>query len=143
MKITYVVTECRDKVSPNCTKTFNREVKRGRPQLNCHACKSTKVVTPRVNSFDVPEASDSLERTCGCGSTFTVKTGRGRKAGKCGACRSAGIVYRRDDDGVLQEIRAETLRIEQQEIREENGRIRAQNLFDLMAPLIRKRELAS
>ena len=133
MKITYVVTECRDKISPECTKTFKREVKRGRPQINCAPCKAVKV--PQTASTVVDPAT--LERECPCGNKFSVKLGRGRKASKCDDCRSNGTVYRTDEDGELQVIRAETLAEEQRELREQAGKERAARLCDLMAPLLK------
>lgn len=134
MKITYVVTECRDKVSPNCTKTFNREVKRGRPQVNCDACKADKTVKP--TGIKITGLGPVLERLCPCGNKFMINPGRGRKAQKCDDCRAAGTVYRMDDDGELQAIRAEALAEEQRELREENGRQRAARLVEMMKPLL-------
>ena len=133
MKITYVVTTCRDQVSPNCTKSFNREVKRGRPQVNCDACKAHKG-TPAV-SADVPA---SLERECPCGNKFTIMPGRGRKPTKCNDCRAAGTVYRENEDGEIEAIRAATLAEEQREKAVQAGNERAANLTILMGPLLRK-----
>lgn len=133
MKITYVVTTCRDQISPQCTKTFNREVKRGRPQVNCDACKASKGI-PAV-SASVPA---SLERECPCGAKFTVLPGRGRKPSKCDNCRAAGTVYRANEDGELEAIRAEALAEEQREKAEQAGKERAAKLTILMGPLLRK-----
>lgn len=141
MKISYVVTECRDKISPDCTKTFNREVgKRGRPQVNCFACKAYKAPTaPRATSESKSAEPASRERLCPCGSTFTVSQGRGRKATKCASCREAGTVYRTNDDGMIEAIQQDQLSREQQERDEARGRERAANLFEMMKPLIAKR----
>lgn len=133
MKITYTVTECRDKVSPDCTKTFNREVKRGRPQVNCDACKAYKVKP--VITADVPA---SLERECFCGNKFSIMPGRGRKPTKCNDCRAAGTVYRENEDGEIEAIRAATLAEEQREKAEQAGKERAANLTIMMGPLLRK-----
>jgi hypothetical protein len=144
-KIVYSVEECRDKISSDCTGTFNRLVKRGRPQVNCDACKAAKVPasTRKLNAAN-PINVETRERICGCGATFTVKAGRGRKAEKCDDCRESGKVYRRNDEGALEEIRAETLRREQEEKKEAAGKLRAENLFMMMKPLLkntRKREV--
>jgi hypothetical protein len=137
MKITYKVVECRDKISPNCTKTFNLEVKRGRPQVNCDACKSAgKAVRP--SGVVVTDSGPVLERTCPCGAKFTINPGRGRKATKCNKCREEGVVYRANDDGQLEAIQAATLAEEQREKAEQQGRERAANLMILMGPLLRK-----
>lgn len=140
MKITLIETECRDKISPNCTKKFMREVKRGRPQVNCEACKA--VVKPSTNSLKTINVDLNAVRKgqCPCGQEFDINPGRGRKPSKCNDCRAAGTVYRMDEDGELQTIRAEALAEEQREIREEYGRQRAAALFDLMQPLIRRDE---
>ena len=140
MKISYVVTECRDKVSANCTKTFNREVKRGRPAVNCEACKAeVKPATAATIKVD-GEASVSMDRTCPCGKSFTIKPGRGRKASKCDECRANGTVYRANEDGDLEAIRAETLAEEAREKAEQAGKDRAEALVRMMAPLHLKRE---
>lgn len=153
MRISYVVTECRDKVSPNCTKTFKRKVQRGRPAVNCTPCKEFKVpsAVPAAESHDCnSEGWDCMfnngvkehnkksvtERECPCGNKFHIKLGRGRKATKCDSCRSNGTVYRMNEDGELDAIRAETLAEEQREIREQNGQDRARRLVEMMAPLI-------
>lgn len=135
MKVTYVVTECRDKLSPECTKTFNREVKRGRPQVNCDACKNFIAGAPKT----AEDSSGIRQGTCGCGNKFDILPGRGRKPTKCNDCRANGTVYRTDDDGQLQAIRAEALAEEQRELREEAGRARAEALVARMAILIEKR----
>jgi hypothetical protein len=141
MKITYVVTECRDKVSQSCTKTFNREVKRGRPQVNCDACKAHKApAAPKVNISETGQITVDLTRECPCGKKFEIRPGRGRKATKCDDCRSNGTVYRMDEDGELQAIRAEALAEEQRELREQAGRERSAALIAMMAPLIRRDE---
>lgn len=145
MKITYVVTECRDKISLRCTKTFNRKVQRGRPQLNCEACKAVKApVKPRATKTVVSQVTNSevivKKGNCPCGNVFDINSGRGRKPSKCNDCRSAGIVYRADNDGEMQAIRAETLAEEQRELREQAGRERAERLTLLMKPLIDKDE---
>lgn len=139
MKISYIVTECRDKISPKCTKTFNREIKRGRPQVNCEPCKAVKVAKP----VTVDGVMALGKGQCPCGAEFDINPGRGRKPTKCNDCRAAGTVYRADDNGDLQAIRAEALVEEQREIREENGRQRAAALVDMMAPLLKKRGVAA
>jgi hypothetical protein len=148
MKINYIETECRDKVSPHCTKVFRREVKRGRPQVNCEACKNFKAPTGRFAAKPASKVTTELTKAvsgelgkgqCPCGNVFDINPGRGRKPSKCHDCRTAGIVYRTDEDGRIQEIRAEALAEEQREIREANGRDRAENLFQRMQPLIQKR----
>ncbi len=137
MKITYIVTECRDKVSKNCTQTFNREVKRGRPQVNCDACKAEKTVKP--TGVVITDTGPVLERVCPCGNKFTINPGRGRKASKCDDCRAAGTVYRENADGEIETVEAARLAEEQRERAEAEGRKRADNLFNLMAPLLEKR----
>jgi hypothetical protein len=138
MKLTFMETECRDKISRNCTKTFMRKVQRGRPQVNCEACKAEKVpATTRSATATVVAALG--KGLCPCGNEFVINPGRGRKPTKCNDCRTAGTVYRMDDDGELQAIRAEALAEEQREIREENGRLRAANLVEMMKPLLEKK----
>lgn len=138
-KITLEVRECKIKLSSECTGTFQRMPQRGRPPVACPACAKVRaeVKAPTRNANDIN--LETMERKCGCGATFQVKPGRGRKAEKCDACRAAGTVYRRNDEGILEEIRAEALRREQEEKKEEAGKIRAQNLFDRMQPLLAKR----
>jgi hypothetical protein len=136
MKITLVQTDCRDKVSPNCTKTFMRKVQRGRPQVNCDACKAFKAAVPSKSLSDVVQA-ELGKGQCPCGTVFDINPGRGRKPSKCQDCRTAGTVYRRNaETGDIDEIRKEALAEEQREIREQNGRDRAARLVDMMAPLI-------
>jgi hypothetical protein len=77
------------------------------------------------------------KRVCPCGTAFDVNPGRGRKPSKCDACREAGTVYRLNDDGDIQTIRAETLRREQEEKTIQAGKDRAERLFNLMAPLLK------
>lgn len=86
MKITFVITECRDKISETCTKTFQRKVQRGRPQVNCDNCKLAKLTV--VSS----SASTDRNRTCDCGKTFEVSEGRGRKHTRCEQCRKPAAV---------------------------------------------------
>lgn len=151
MKISFVVTDCRDQISPNCTKTFKRFVKRGRPAVNCPACKGVKAVATAAESHDCnSEGWDcmfnngvkshnkvaSMERECPCGNKFNIKPGRGRKATKCDDCRSNGTVYRLNEEGELDAIRAETLAEEQRELREQAGKDRAERLVAMMSPLI-------
>lgn len=140
MKITLVQTECRDKISPQCTKTFMRRVQRGRPQLNCDVCKAAKSpAKPRTGAVNAVEAVISKGQ-CPCGNAFDINPGRGRKPTKCNDCRSAGTVYRLDADGEMQTIRAEALAEEQRELREQAGRERAERLVELMRPLIKRDE---
>lgn len=131
MKISFIVTDCRDQISPNCTKTFKRFVKRGRPAVNCPACKATKVQVVTQGT-----AVPNMERECPCGNKFNIKPGRGRKATKCDDCRSNGTVYRLNEEGELDAIRAETLAEEQRELREQAGKDRAARLVEMMSPLI-------
>lgn len=131
MKIVLEQRDCKTKVSPDCTGTFTSEPRRGRPFVSCLAC---RVVKPAK----VPSTATSSERECGCGATFTVSPGRGRKATKCAACREAGKVYRRDDEGVIQEIRAEQIAAEERERKEAAGKERAMLLTEMMKRLNRK-----
>lgn len=163
---TFIVEECRAKSSPDCTQTFKRERKRGRPQLDCNPCRAArtkaapaiaKVMVHDCNSEgwecivnnDVTDHHRKAEftRSCPCGNTFIVKAGRGRKAEKCDSCRNAGTVYRLNDEGTVETIRAEALAEEQREIREQAGRDRAARLCELMAPLLlrdeKRRKLAT
>lgn len=144
MRISYVETECRDKISPNCTKVFMRKIQRGRPQVNCEACKNvnapTKVKTVKATIKAAETLSgEMVDRECPCGNTFQVKAaGRGRRAEKCETCRAAGTVYRANEEGELEAIRAETLAEEQRELREQAGRERAEALFLRMQPLLKR-----
>jgi len=141
MKISYTIETCRDQLSPECTKTFNREIKRGRPQVNCNACKAYKVPVAPRGKQNIEGKPEQVERDCPCGKKFMVTTiGRGRRPSKCEACRDAGTVYRANDDGVIEAIRAETLSEEQRELREQAGRDRAAALVALMKPLIDRDE---
>lgn len=159
-KVTIYVEDCRDKVSPNCTKTFERVAKRGRPQLSCNPCREftkTSAVSRKsvaqvashtcnadgwdcmVNNGVQEHHQVSVTMQCPCGNSFVVATGgRGRKATKCEACREAGTVYRTNDDGMIEAIRAETLAEEQREKAEQAGRERADRLFQMMRPLIER-----
>ncbi len=111
MKRTFIITDCLTQVSPDCTKTFQREVKQGRPRINCDACSKAKVKAFKTaNSTPV-----SLDRQCPCGAAFTVKPGRGRKADKCDACRASGIVYRRDESGTIKTLTKDQALRENQE----------------------------
>lgn len=136
----FEIRDCQSKISDDCTQTFRRELKRGRPPVDCPACKAEKkpVVTP-VTVNVAQDETPSLERTCPCGKAFTIKQGRGRKATKCDDCRSAGTVYRTNDDGEIEAIRAETIRREQEELREQAGKARAERLTLMMGPLLRMR----
>jgi|SRR3954468_8308930 len=163
-KITVITEDCRDKVSTECEGTFTYERKRGRPPVNCPKCRevlksnqSAKPVSVRkvaevethdcnsveweciVNNDVTDHRKVSKLENCPCGNTFTVAlSGRGRRATKCNACREAGTVYRANDDGMMEAIRAETLAEESREIREQNGRDRAQALWERMQPLIER-----
>lgn len=135
MKITLIQTDCRDKVSPNCTKTFMRKVQRGRPQVNCDACKAFK--TTVVKSLATTVAAEVGKGQCPCGNVFDINPGRGRKPVKCPDCRTAGTVYRMNaETGDMDEIRREALVEEQRELREQAGRDRAARLVEMMRPLI-------
>lgn len=138
-QIVLEVRDCKIQISPDCTKTFQRTPQRGRPPVACSECRKMNVKPAAVRTQVNDINPDTQERVCGCGQTFKIKPGRGRKAEKCDSCREAGKVYRRNDDGDLEEIRAEALRREQEEKREEAGKLRAQNLFDMMKPLLEKR----
>lgn len=136
MRITLVETNCRDKVAPNCTKTFMRKVQRGRPQVNCDACKAFKTAAPSP-SLAATVAAELGKGQCPCGNVFDINPGRGRKPSKCSDCRTAGTVYRRNSEtGDMDEIRREALVEEQREIREQAGRDRAARLVEMMQPLI-------
>src|SRR3954462_6219551 len=128
MKISYVITECRDKISANCAKSFQREVKRGRPQVNCDACKAEMHKVVRTTSIVIAGEGPVLERECPCGNKFNINPGRGRKASKCSDCREAGTVYRTNDEGTIEAIRAETIAEELREKAEQAGRERAESL---------------
>lgn len=134
--VKYVVTECRAKTSANCSKTFKRKVQRGRPQLDCSACKADRGTVVKPAEKATQQVTSGI---CPCGNTFEIKPGRGRKPSKCVTCRDAGTVYRTNDDGELEAIRSEALAEEQREIREANGKARAENLFNMMAPLLSDR----
>lgn len=138
MKISYTVEQCRDRVSPQCTGTFHREIKRGRPQVNCEFCKAFKAPTARVAAAKKSDEPIDTKRECPCGAEFHIKLGRGRKASKCDECRANGVVYRADEDGELQAIRAETLAQEQREKDEQAGKERAERLVMMMRPLLLK-----
>ncbi len=139
MKIVLEIRECKLNLSPKCTKTFQREARRGRPPVSCPECKivkdSTKATPRRISNAIVLEDNS---RQCGCGKTFQVKAGRGRKAEKCDECREQGKTYRRNEDGILEEIRQEQLRREEDERRREAGRERAMLLVERMKPLFNK-----
>lgn len=136
----FEIRDCQARISANCTKTFQRELKRGRPPVDCPACKAEKnPVTPFAAVSTSQGETPSLERTCPCGKTFMLRQGRGRKATKCGDCRAAGTVYRIKDDGEIQALRAETIRREQEELREQAGKDRAERLTLMMGPLLRMR----
>jgi hypothetical protein len=131
----FKTVECRAKSSPNCSKTFKRKIQRGRPQLDCNACKAGP--KPAVKSAVTTSVALPVQGNCPCGNTFEIKPGRGRKRTKCDSCRDAGTVYRTNDDGDLEAIRAEALAEEQREIREQNGRDRAARLVEMMKPLLK------
>ena len=137
MRITVEIRDCEVKLSPNCTKTFEREPRRGRPHKACVPCRELKPAKPTVNVFQ----TEVLEGKCPCGETFEIRPGRGRKPSKCVKCREAGRVYRRDDDGVLQEIQADQLRREDQERKRQAGHDRALLLFLDMQKLIKRRQV--
>jgi hypothetical protein len=135
--------ECATKVSPNCTGSFTREKRRGRPFVSCEACREVKkvAVTTRTTAAN-PINAETQERTCGCGTTFKVKPGRGRKAEKCDECRAAGTVYRRTDDGMLEAIQADQLKREDNERKREAGETRALLLHMDMQKLFKRRGLS-
>ncbi len=131
MKRVIIISDCLTQVSPNCTKTFEREPKRGRPRISCDACYGVKVSAKSSTPA-------SLDRKCPCGTAYTVKPGRGRKADKCDACRSAGIVYRRNESGTIQTLtKSEALR-ENQERNTEAAKERAMLLTMSMQKLAAK-----
>ena len=138
-KIVYEIRDCLVKQSPACTKTFKRELKRGRPPVACPVCRDFKAAkAPRVTKPVAQVATVDVNRTCPCGTVFQIDpTTRGRKPSKCDPCREAGTVYRADEDGVMQAIRAEALAEEQRELREQAGRERAERLCALMEPLLK------
>lgn len=141
MKVVFEIRECRLKSSPNCTETFQRELKRGRPPVACPACKSAaKPVISPVSSVRVDSVTGvaTKESICPCGKAFEIKSGRGRKATKCIDCRSAGIVYRTDDDGQIETIQAETIAREIQEKKDAAGKARAERLVAMMVPLLKR-----
>lgn len=142
MKIVMIVEDCRDKISPNCMGTFTRKVQRGRPQVNCDVCRATKAPGKVVAAkMALPsEAPIPREQTnvCPCGTEFTFVVKRGKKPSKCQACREGNKVYRMDDDGVMQEVAQEKLDRERALAREKAGRERAEHLFQMMQPLIRR-----
>ena len=151
MKVTIEVRDCLTKVSPTCNGKFEREARRGRPPVSCPACQQ-HIVTTKMKPVAKPKTSrevkmtvvsnddaTKLTRECPCGNSFQIKAGRGRKATKCDDCREAGTVDRTSEDGSLEAIRAETLRREQEEKAIQAGKDRANRLFDLMAPLLKKK----
>jgi hypothetical protein len=139
-RISYTIETCRDKISADCTGTFHRIIKKGRPQVNCEPCKAAlkaPVRKPRV-AKTVVKVEQPAEKTveCPCGKSFVVATtGRGRRPTKCTVCREAGTVYRTNDDGLIEAIRAETLAEEARELREQAGRERAERLVEMMKRL--------
>ncbi len=132
MKRTFVITDCLTQLSPDCMKTFQREVKRGRPRISCDACFNVK---PAVKTNG---ASASLDRMCPCGTAFKVKPGRGRKSDKCDACRASGIVYRRDETGTIQTLTKDQALRENQERNSEAAKERAMLLTLSMQKLAAK-----
>jgi hypothetical protein len=132
--VKYIKTDCRAKTSEKCSGTFMRKLQRGRPQLDCTACKANRTTPAKAA---VQAAQEITQGICPCGNTFEIKPGRGRKPSKCQECRDAGTVYRANEDGELEAIRAEALAEEQREIREQAGKERAAALFDMMAPLLK------
>jgi len=145
--VTFEIRECLIKTSSNCTGTFQRQVKRGRPPVGCEACRKSPVVsTPtRKMATTKVESSPAEERTgeCPCGNKFVIKGGRGRKPTKCEDCRTKGTVYRLDADGLIQTIQADMLEREARERAEEAGKQRAMNLIEMMKPLLKKRGIVS
>jgi hypothetical protein len=134
MKISYVLTDCRDKISAACTKTFERKIQRGRPAVNCEACRE-------VTKFTV---STETHRNCvDCGNRFELRIGgKGRKAIRCNTCRTPVKIVRTDTERIAS-VQAETLAEETREIRETRGSDRAAMLVMMMRPLIAKREKVS
>lgn len=142
MKVMIEVRDCLQKVAPTCTGTFERVPSQGRPPVTCPACqaqiKEAKAIRAAKPKPIVKVVSvQDLNRTCPCGNPFQVNPGRGRKATKCDSCRAAGTVYRTNDEGAIETIRAETLRREQEEKAIQAGKERAERLFGLMAPLLK------
>lgn len=133
-KIVIEIHECKTQISSECTKTFQRSPGRGRPAISCPPCREAKKpVAKKAATYTVTEVPG--ERVCPCGTKFQVKPGRGRKAEKCDGCRDSGTAYRQNSEGVIEEIRAETIRREQAEILEQKGKDRAEALTDMMRPL--------
>lgn len=126
------IRECEVKLSPDCTKTFQRRPQRGRPPIACEPCRDIKAS---------PAIMVELEKICHCGNKFTIKPGRGRKAAKCEECRNAGTVYRIDDDGRVEAIQKAQIDREEQERKADAGRQRAELLTMDMQKLMRKRGL--
>jgi len=157
-KIVIIIEDCRDKVSPNCTKTFSRTPgRRGRPSVNCVPCRDAlKAKTASKSGADVAEhdcnsvgwdcmVNNGVKEhhqiskvvTCPCNNTFTVMLGRrGRQPTKCEACRHAGTVYRENTEGEMELIRAEEAREKAREKAEQAGRERAARLCEMMKPII-------
>lgn len=138
-----VTTPCRDKVSPQCTGTFEKKIQRGRPQVNCVPCKDFKLkpkTSTKVRAAN-PINVETMERDCPCGNKFKVKPGRGRKAEKCEDCRNAGTVYRVDDDGLVQAVKADQVKAEEHARRAAAGRERALLLHLDMQKIFRRRGL--
>jgi hypothetical protein len=141
-KIVIIIEDCTTQVSPKCTKTFERKAQRGRPAKSCEPCRELIKAGKAVSSM---VANEIGKGKCPCGNVFDINPGRGRKPSKCHDCRTAGTVYRKNDDGTMDAIRAEALAEEQREIREQAGKDRAARLCDMMQPLIArdsKRRLA-
>ncbi len=137
-KLVYEIRDCLLLISPQCTKTFQRLLTRGRPPVACPACRDFKAAKPKVTKQVKQVAAVDVNRTCPCGTVFQIDpTTRGRKPSKCEGCREAGTVYRADEDGVMQAIRAEALLEEQRELREQAGRERAEALCKMMEPLLK------
>lgn len=130
-KIVIQVHDCKLKTSKQCIGTFQRTPKRGRPPVACEACRNEK--RPSLSSLVAQQLGKGQ---CPCGNVFDINPGRGRKPSKCPDCRTSGKIYRTDDEGKMAEVRAETLRREQAEKSEQAGRDRAENLFNMMKPLI-------
>jgi len=144
--VTFEIRNCLIKTSSKCTGTFQRQVKRGRPPLGCEACR-TVAASPATTktASPAPVKTPGVEQTgeCPCGNSFVIKPGRGRKPTKCDECRASGTVYRTDEDGMVQAIQADMLEREARERAEEAGRVRAQNLIEMMRPLLKKRGIES
>jgi hypothetical protein len=132
-KIVLITDDCTRKTSPNCEGTFTYQRKMGRPPVACKQC-----IKPKPRKTDQAVTERPTEGKCGCGKTFAVAR-LGRPATRCEDCRDIGTVWRTDEDGVLQMIRAAQISREEQDRKDEAGDMRAQNLIERMKLLHEKK----